>query len=49
MIISIILASLGLRAFLYLGPHWTNDPWKYRFFPTELALFLFGTLAGFVA
>jgi peptidoglycan/LPS O-acetylase OafA/YrhL len=23
----------------------TNDPWLYRFFPTELALFLFGTLA----
>lgn len=44
-IVAFILASLGLRAFIYFGLHWANDPWLYRFFPTELALFLLGALA----
>jgi peptidoglycan/LPS O-acetylase OafA/YrhL len=44
-IVSVILTSLGLRAYIYFGLHWANDPWLYRFFPTELALFLLGALA----
>lgn len=41
----LILLSLSLRAYLYYGLGWHFDPWTYRFFPTELAFFLFGTLA----
>ena len=41
----LILLSLLLRAYLYYGLGWHFDPWTYRFFPTELAFFLFGTLA----
>lgn len=44
-ITAFILASLGLRAYIYFGLDWANDPWLYRFFPTELALFLLGALA----
>jgi len=44
-IIIFIVLSLMLRAFIYLFLGWTDDPWTYRFFPTELALFLFGTLS----
>lgn len=43
-VICVILASLGLRAYLY--NHGLNyDPWTYRFFPLELAFFLFGNIA----
>lgn len=42
LIVALLLSSLFLRAYLiYLGIG-TKDPWSYRFFPTELALFLFG-------
>ncbi len=38
----LIILSLSLRFFIYnyWGLH--NDPWTYRFFPTELMFFLFG-------
>lgn len=41
----LVLLSLLLRAYLYYGLGWHFDPWTYRFFPTELAFFLGGTLA----
>ena len=42
LLISLLLCSLLLRAYLiYIGLG-TSDPWTYRFFPTELALFLLG-------
>ena len=44
-ILSIILASLALRGYVYFHLGWTHDPWTYRFFPLELAFFLAGSLA----
>ena len=44
-IITVLLASLALRRFIYHGLGWTHDPWTYRFFPLELAFFLAGSLA----
>jgi peptidoglycan/LPS O-acetylase OafA/YrhL len=42
---SLLIASVALRVvFLHLG-FGARDPWTYRFFPTELALFLLGALA----
>ena len=47
-IAALILASLGVR----MGLQWTfgfsGDPWSYRFFPSELALFLAGSLGYLV-
>jgi peptidoglycan/LPS O-acetylase OafA/YrhL len=40
----IVLASLGLRWYLYNNLHLDWDPWTYRFFPTELAFFVSGGL-----
>jgi peptidoglycan/LPS O-acetylase OafA/YrhL len=42
MLALIILASLGIRLLLMLCFGWKSDPWAYRFFPSELALFLCG-------
>ncbi len=44
-IIFLISVSFILRGYIYfvLGLH--HDPWTYRFFPTELALFFFGTIS----
>ena len=39
------MISLLLRAYLISTGLGTRDPWTYRFFPTELALFLLGALA----
>jgi peptidoglycan/LPS O-acetylase OafA/YrhL len=41
-VVLLIILSLSLRFFIYnyWGLH--NDPWTYRFFPTELMFFLFG-------
>jgi peptidoglycan/LPS O-acetylase OafA/YrhL len=45
-IIYLLLAlSLGLRAYLISVGLGMKDPWTYRFFPTELALFLLGALS----
>ena len=44
-IAALIVISLSIRAFTYLHLGYTNDPWTYRFFPSELALFLIGTLS----
>tara|TARA_B100000902_G_scaffold46569_1_gene53918 strand:- start:825 stop:1892 length:1068 start_codon:yes stop_codon:yes gene_type:complete len=41
----LLFSSLVLRGYLiYIGLG-TKDPWTYRFFPTELALFLLGACA----
>jgi len=37
-------ASLALRMVL-VSNGFTHDPWSYRFFPTELALFLLGSIS----
>lgn len=45
LLLLVLVASLALRGYLlYIGLG-TSDPWSYRFFPTELALFLLGALA----
>lgn len=44
-IVALLLASLALRTILLGVGIGYSDPWTYRFFPTELALFLSGALA----
>jgi peptidoglycan/LPS O-acetylase OafA/YrhL len=41
----VLIASLALRYWLYNVKLWYFDPWDYRFFPTELAFFMAGSLA----
>ncbi|MEM7727542.1 MAG: acyltransferase [Cyanobacteria bacterium P01_A01_bin.45] len=43
-IIIIIVSSLFIRLLTYFMGY-QNDPWTYRFFPFELALFLLGTIS----
>ena len=44
-IIILIILSLMVRTYIiYIGLGF-KDPWTYRFFPNELALFLFGSLS----
>jgi peptidoglycan/LPS O-acetylase OafA/YrhL len=42
---AVLFASLALRLSLQFIGGLHNDPWSYRFFPSELALFLVGSLA----
>ncbi len=44
-LLTLIAASLLLRVGLMHGFRLGHDPWTYRFFPTELALFLAGAWA----
>lgn len=44
-ILALLLASLALRMTLQFGFGLAGDPWSYRFFPSELALFLAGAFA----
>ncbi len=44
-IMLIILLSILLRLFIYNFLHFQNDPWSYRFFPTEICFFLSGNLS----
>ncbi len=44
-VVTCLLASLALRVVLVERAALDFDPWTYRFFPTELALFLAGALA----
>ena len=44
-IIPLIIASLLLRIVLYYHFNLKNDPWTYRFFPTELVFFLSGIVS----
>jgi peptidoglycan/LPS O-acetylase OafA/YrhL len=44
-VLLLLVSSIALRLiFIKLG-FGSNDPWSYRFFPTELALFLLGSLS----
>jgi len=44
-IIPLIMLSLILRIVLYFHFDLKNDPWTYRFFPTELFFFLLGIVS----
>jgi peptidoglycan/LPS O-acetylase OafA/YrhL len=44
-IASLIVVSMSIRIFIYFYLGYINDPWTYRFFPSELALFLLGTVS----
>ncbi|MFP5039474.1 acyltransferase family protein [Parasediminibacterium sp. JCM 36343] len=44
-IILLIMLSLSLRLVLYYQLGLKNDPWTYRFFPTELVFFLLGIVS----
>jgi peptidoglycan/LPS O-acetylase OafA/YrhL len=44
-LMSVFAASVGLRLVLFYGVRLDHDPWTYRFFPTELAVFLLGVIA----
>ncbi|OZI67102.1 acyltransferase family protein [Bordetella genomosp. 11] len=44
-VVLLFVASLALRAVLLLAGVAQSDPWTYRFFPLELALFLSGALS----
>jgi len=41
----LIILSMSIRIFTYFYLGYKNDPWTYRFFPSELALFLLGTVS----
>src|SRR5262249_20142393 len=45
LLLALLAASLALRAVLLYTGLGFDDPWTYRFFPTELALFLSGSLS----
>lgn len=45
-LITAFLISIALRLFLQYALGLGHDPWSYRFFPSELALFLLGTIAN---
>jgi peptidoglycan/LPS O-acetylase OafA/YrhL len=44
-IAAVLFASLALRLWLQFQFGLHGDPWSYRFFPSELAIFLIGALA----
>jgi len=46
LVILLLILSLSIRGFLFSIGLGTDDPWTYRFFPTELALFLLGALSN---
>ncbi len=45
LVISLLMASLALRIAIVNMGFGNTDPWTYRFFPTELAVFLLGALS----
>ena len=44
-LVAVAVASLAVRTAIYLGAGLTEDPWTYRFFPSELMFFVAGVLA----
>lgn len=44
-IMLLIACSIIIRGFIYFNLGLQHDPWTYRFFPTEFALFLLGALS----
>jgi peptidoglycan/LPS O-acetylase OafA/YrhL len=45
LVVPLIVFSLLLRLYLFNYLGFRNDPWTYRFFPTEIMFFLLGFLA----
>lgn len=45
LLLGLFFGSLSLRALLVFYGFGLDDPWSYRFFPTELALFLLGAIS----
>lgn len=45
LLIVLLVLALGLRFYIYEGIGLKKDPWNYRFFPIEIALFLMGAIA----
>ncbi|MDD5332951.1 MAG: acyltransferase [Rhodoferax sp.] len=45
LLLTLLVCSLLLRVVLIVNGIGKNDPWTYRFFPTELAFFLVGSLS----
>ena len=43
--LAILFLSIDYRAYVYTEKFWSWDPWCYRFFPFEIALFMAGSLA----
>ena len=44
-IVGLASLSIFIKIFTFTVMKWNHDPWTYRFFPSELCLFLFGTLS----
>lgn len=44
-IVLLIMVSILIRLYIHYFLGYTNDPWTYRFFPSEIALFLMGTIS----
>ena len=44
-VVLLITVSIIIRALIYFNLGMQHDPWTYRFFPNELALFLFGAIS----
>ena len=44
-ILILISISVLIRCYIYFILDMQHDPWTYRFFPSELALFLIGTIS----
>lgn len=42
LVVTLLVCSICLRVYFLMIGLGTKDPWTYRFFPTELALFLLG-------
>ncbi len=45
LLFGLFFASIAVRVALYVSGVGTTDPWTYRFFPSELSLFLAGSIA----
>lgn len=44
-IVILLFFSIAIRCYIYFVLDLHHDPWTYRFFPNELALFLIGSLS----
>jgi peptidoglycan/LPS O-acetylase OafA/YrhL len=44
-VVGVALASFGIRILLWLIAGLNDDPWSYRFFPSELMFFMLGAAA----
>lgn len=45
LLLFLLIISIGVRGYLFVIGLGTQDPWNYRFFPAELALFIIGALS----